>query len=231
MNGESNGESAGPPADFTGGMEDSAEGMNSAGNMDSAEALAALVRRRVESRYRRILFVHRELAKLDGAVPVEGSGSFEDFVFSRIDFSVYKKIDAEEFSLLFDEGLDDYDEPFYRKAFGLNREEVRRTITRSYIRVGPFYVCKNAGPLLLSIMRTLHTSLEFAPLLRGADVNAAASASDEQVRTVAAALDGIVIRHGDGAETRLFTHKTTPGVSLRAVFCPLGKAFTVTLVP
>ncbi|MDR1306504.1 MAG: hypothetical protein LBK74_02885 [Treponema sp.] len=201
----------------------------------AAEALTNTIRQRVESRYRRICFVYRELAKLDAAAQKSGApevsakdkaegnatGSFEDFVFSRIDFSIYKKIDAEEFRLLFDEGLADYEELFFRKAFAMNREQVRETIQASYIRVGPFYVCKGAGPLLLSIMRTLHTSLEFAPLLAGNDaVNA------EQLGLLTAALDGVVIRHDDGMETRLFIKDD----SLYGTFRPMNKAYTLMLV-
>ncbi|MDR1142956.1 MAG: hypothetical protein LBK77_01905 [Spirochaetaceae bacterium] len=201
----------------------------------AAEALINTIRRRIESRYRRICFVHRELAKLDAAAKRSGApgasakdkaegnaaaGSFEDFVFSRIDFSIYKKIDAEEFRLLFDEGLSDYEELFFRKAFAMNRKQVRETIRASYIRVGPFYVCKGAGPLLLSIMRTLHTSLEFAPLLTGND-----AADAEQLGLLRAALDGVVIRHDDGMETRLFIKDN----SLYGTFRPMNKAYTLML--
>jgi hypothetical protein len=202
----------------------------------SVETLTNTIRRRIESRYRRICFVYGELAKLDVAAKGSGApgtsvkdnadgsaaaGSFEDFVFSRIDFSIYKKIDAEEFRLLFDEGLADYEEEFFRKAFAMNREKVRETIESSYIRAGPFYVCKSAGPLLLSIMRTLHTSLEFAPLLSGNDV-----ADAEQLGLLTAALDGVVIRHDDGMETRLFMK----GSSLYGTFRPVNKAYTVMLI-
>ncbi|GHV85502.1 hypothetical protein AGMMS50230_11100 [Spirochaetia bacterium] len=222
--------------------------------MEAAELLAALVRQRIESRYRRIRFVHLELAKLDTAAPIPDPAlisreSFEDFVFSRIDFSIYKKIDTEEFRLLFDEGLNDYSEDFYQNAFKISREEVRRIIGGVYIRVGPFYVCKRTSPLLLSIMRTLHTSLEFVPLIGNADLAGIlpAGKKPEQIRAVAEALDGLVIRHDDGMETKLFVPKeqTTCAAQdgaaqdgaqysnavLRAIFHPLGKAYTVTLIP
>jgi hypothetical protein len=201
----------------------------------SAEALTHRIRQRIESRYRRICFVYRELAKLDSAAKGSGTpeavkdtagvnaaaGSFEDFVFSRIDFSIYKKINAEEFRLLFDAGLADYEELFFRKAFAMNREQVRETIRSSYIKAGSFYVCKSAGPLLLSIMRTLHTSLEFAPLLTGNDV-----ADTEQLGLLTAALDGVVIRHDDGMETRLFIKDN----SLYGTFQPMHKAYTLRLI-
>jgi hypothetical protein len=217
---------------------------NSASGDNSASiALVNTIKRRIESRYRRILFVHKELAKLDAAAKQQKktagisrrandserrfpSGSFEDFVFSRIDFSVYKKIDAEEFRLLFDEGLDDYTEMFYQQNFNMSREETRKVIARSYLRIGPFYLCKKASPLLLSIMRTVHTSLQFAPLL---------DAEGKQLRIMAELLDGVVIRQSDNTETKLFVPAASSGGKngaplLCGTFYPLGKACTITLV-
>ena len=204
--------------------------------MDS-NTLTALIRRRVESRYRRVCHVRRELAKLsehsneDGENKAYG-GSFDDFVFSSIDFSLYNKIEAEEFTLLFDEGLADYDENFYHRAFGTNRDAVRETIFRSYIRAGPFYVCKRANPLILSIMRSVHTSLEFAPLLSPADLN---EDDRNQYPALVAALSGVVIRHNDGMETRLFAPGPNdgafmPGAALCGTFHPEGKAHTMVLI-
>jgi hypothetical protein len=212
---------------------------------DLPETFLAVVRQRIESRYRRILFVHRELAKIDKdcqswaakkAVSKNGGnspktvpgGSFEDFVFNRIDFSVYKKIDAEEFRLLFDEGLADYEEAFYQKNFAMDSAAVRRIIAGAYIKAGLFYLCKTAGPLLLSIMRTLHTSLDFAPLLVAGE-----TADPSQFPKTMELLDGLVIRHQDGMETNLFIQPgTQPGGPpiLRGTFYPLGKPCTVTLI-
>jgi hypothetical protein len=204
-----------------------------------AETVTALIRRRIESRYRRIRFVHQELAKINATLrpgAVYG-GSFEDLVFSTIDFSVYRKIDAEEFSLLFDEGLTDFGETFYQKAFKTDRENIRKTIFRFYLKAGPFYVCRKTNPLILSIMRSLHTSLEFAPLLAADDFAGDSSSQAGQYRAIIAALDGVVIRHDDGMETRLFTRnpktdaKTEEkAAALWGTFHPLGKAHTIPLL-
>ena len=214
---------------------------------DIAETLTPVIRRRIESRYRRILFVHQELIKLDAAAkdrssditrkksppPAAGKSfpveSFEDFVFSRIDFSVYKKIDSSEFTLLFDEGLSDYEEVFYQKTFNKTRGEIHRIINDAYIKTAPFYICKNTTPLLLSIMQTLRSSLEFAPLLTGADV------SGGELQAVVDALDGMVIRHEDGMETKLFAPEETQVIpnhqgKLFGTFYPLGKAYTIPLI-
>ncbi|MDR1929074.1 MAG: hypothetical protein LBQ44_00455 [Treponema sp.] len=211
---------------------------------DRAGDLTALIRRRIESRYRRLCFVQQELAKLDAAASETASpgtetsgtedgapggsgvlpGSFEDFVFARIDFSIYKKIDDGEFRLLFEEGLDDYSGEYLKEAFGMGREEVRDAIAAAYVKIGPFRVCKKAGLTLLSIMRTLHSSLDFAPLFHRGEVS-----GGEQYRALIAALDGVEIRHGDGMTTRLFVPHQ--GSALCGTFHPLGKAHTLTLIP
>jgi hypothetical protein len=210
-----------------------------------AETLIETLNRRLESRYRRIKFVYQELARLntvlqpgDTAAAISGgtarnAESFEDLVFKNIDFSVYKKIEAEEFRLLFDEGLEDYNDDFFEDAFKMSRDEVREIITSAYIKIGPFYVCKKSGPLLLSFMRTLQTSLDFAPILMEKDTE-----SPEQYRALITALDGVVIHHSDGTETKLFVpgegagsaDGTSDRPALSGTFHPLGKAHTIALI-
>ena len=212
----------------------------------NAEELVALVRQRIESRYKRILFVQKELERLNAIAKMNSTAalsdltqqkkqaeSFEDFVFSSINFSLYKKINKDEFTLLFDKGLADYQETFFQKCFRLSREETRKTITESYVKVGPFYLCKKSSPFLLSIMRTLHTSLDFAPLLGSDDI-----ADPDQIKAVAGILNGLVIRHEDETETKLFIPKEEekkPGMQAEPVLCgtfhPLGKAYTIVLIP
>jgi len=201
------------------------------------ENLLAVVNKRIESRYRRLLFVHRELAKLkpvsndSGSVKPKPGESFEDFVFKQIDFSVYKKIDEEEFCLLFDKGLSDYDESFFQKNFAKSRREISRIINDAYVKEGPFYLCKKPGLLLMSIMRTMHSSLDFAPLLDTIDFIA-----KDQLKEAAELLDGALIRHNDGMETKLFIPreqnkgKIPPNSLLCGTFYPLGKACTLSLV-
>jgi hypothetical protein len=197
--------------------------MNGNGEQEgSAEALTTRIGRRLERRYRRLCFVQRELARLDAAEKPEAPGSFEDFVFGQIDFSIYKKIDEEEFCL-FDEGLEDYDEGFFVKAFGMNRKDTGGIIGGAYVKVGNFRVCKKADPLLLSIMRSLHTSLEFVPLFLKEELE-----NEEQYRALIAALDGVEVRHSDGMTTRLFVPKNER--ALCGTFHPLGKAHTITLL-
>ena len=235
----------------------------------NADEIVALVRQRIESRYRRLVFVHEELARLNAMARLEPAAkqktspqqknqtapeelsenhpdpavknsppntlanrSFEDFVFSRINFALYKKINTEEFVLLFDKGLADYEDVFYQKAFSLSREEVQETIKKAYVKAGPVYLCKKTSPLLLSIMRTVHTSLDFAPLLGNDDIP-----DKEQIKAVAGVLDGLVIRHDDGMETKLFIPKEdekNPPIQGQPLLCgtfhPLGKACTIALI-
>jgi len=212
----------------------------------NADDVAVLVRRRIESRYRRLLFVHEELARLNALARMEPAAkqpvkteqpelaarSFEDFVFSRINFSVYKKIDIEEFRLLFIDGLFDYDNSFYQKAFEMDRDEVHKTIGFAYIKAGPFYLCKKMTPLLMSIMRSLHTSLDFAPLLGASEIP-----DKDDLEAAVKILDGFTIRHDDGMETKLFIPKADERNQnmqekplLCGTFYPLGKACTITLM-
>jgi len=201
------------------------------------DALLAIVNKRIESRYRRLLFVHKELAKLGPVMTNSGSAkpipgeSFEDFVFKQIDFSIYKKIHEEEFCLFFDEGLSDYDESFFQKTFMMSRREICCIIRDAYIKESPYYLCKKPGLLLLSIMRTLHSSLDFAPLLDNIDFIA-----KDQLKEAAELLDGVLIRHNDGMETKLFKPNAQnrgnipPNSLLCGTFYPLGKACTLSLV-
>jgi hypothetical protein len=191
------------------------------------EELTDRIRRRMESRYRRLCFVQQELANLDtaaGNLRAAPAESFEDFVFGQIDFSLYRKIEEEEFRLLFDEGLEDFSEGFYVKAFGMGREDVRKTINGAYLKIGPYRACKKAGPLILSIMRTLHASLEFAPLFCREELE-----DEKQYRGLIAALDGVEIRHHDGMITQLFAPGDGTG-ALCGTFHPQGKAYTIPLV-
>ncbi|MDR3167657.1 MAG: hypothetical protein LBT93_06915, partial [Treponema sp.] len=128
---------------------------------------------RLERRYRRIRFVQEELGKLDFSQARPGT-AFEDFIFSRIDFSVYDKIDERTFHLLYETGPDDYGDAFFEKNFSRSRGEIGDIIHRSYKKIGPLYYMlrgkTSPSPLLLSIMRTLQSSLEFRPLLSREEV-------------------------------------------------------------
>jgi hypothetical protein len=198
-----------------------------AGNAGSVPG--GIITGRLESRYLRIRFVQEELGRLDFTQAKPGT-AFEDFIFSRIDFSVYDKIDEKTFSLLYEKGPDDYGDLFFEKNFKRSRPETGDIIRRSYKKIGPFYYrLRGKGPfnpLLLSIMRTLQTSLEFRPLLSREEVLNECTClirflRQEQAgpgkessfylaqsfgtlfRYIVTSLDQAVLIHDDGMETRL----------------------------
>ncbi|MDR2102176.1 MAG: hypothetical protein LBP43_06365 [Treponema sp.] len=202
------------------------------------DAPEGIITGRLERRYLRIRFVQEELGKLDFTQAGPGT-AFEDFIFSRIDFSVYNKIDEKTFRLLYETGPDDYGDAFFEKNFRRSRGEIGDIIRRSYKKIGPFYYMLRRkappNPLLLSIMRTLQSSLEFLPLLsreevlnectglirflsdragRGGAANPIlgkeaffylAQSFGALFRCILLSLDQVTLIHDDGMETRLFT--------------------------
>ncbi|MDR3139477.1 MAG: hypothetical protein LBT95_07360 [Treponema sp.] len=135
------------------------------------ETPGGIVSSRLESRYLRIRCVQEELSGLDFNLIKPGM-VFEDFIFSRIDFSIYNKIEEQTFCLLYDRGLDDYEDAFFEKNFKRNRSEIGDIIRRNYKKIGPLYynLRGQGNPLLLAIMRTLRISLDFCPLLNREEV-------------------------------------------------------------
>jgi hypothetical protein len=123
-----------------------------------------LILRRLDRRYARVCVVHAELGKLDFKKAKAGTG-LEDMVFAQTDFGWYQKISREDFNTFFDEGLDDFADSFYKKNCMMDRGAVRKAIFHSYRPEGEYYYCAAVNPLLLGIMRTLHTSLDFASLI------------------------------------------------------------------
>jgi hypothetical protein len=89
-------------------------------------------------------------------------------------------------------------------------------------------------------MRSIHTSLEFGPLLGPDDFAGNSGKRIGQRETIIAALNGVVIRHDDGMETRLFTRpetasaapspKEAKSLTLWGTFHPMGKAHTILLL-
>jgi hypothetical protein len=129
---------------------------------------------RLDRRYLRIRAVQDELGKLNFEKAKPGA-ALDDFVFEQTDFSMYKKIGAEEFSLFSaGAGIDDFDDGFYTGSFGMDREKTEAVISSAYRRIGAFYyINKEAhlrNPLLMAAMRTLHTSLAFRPLVTGEEL-------------------------------------------------------------
>jgi hypothetical protein len=226
----------------------------SAGSAAGAKP-CGILQKRLDRRYARICVVHSELNKLNFKNAKPGTG-FDDFVFQQTDFDFYKQISAENFELFYVEGLDDYGESFYKKNFMMDKEKLKTLISRSYSPAENFYVCKTlngaVNPLLLGIVRTLHTSLEFLPLIGSEELQAESavlirflqshSAIDGETAAnlgagfpvlfggLLRALDGVVVTHLDTMKTTL-TVKTENGKpALYGTFRPENKAFTIPLV-
>jgi hypothetical protein len=211
------------------------------------------VRRGLNRRYLRVRFVQSELERLDFKKAGPGV-RFNDFVFDQIDFSAYKKIPAEEYSLYSREGLEDFEPPFFTRNFRLSREKTLALISGAYTRAEGFYCIRQEkmlfNPLLMSILRTLQTSLEFAPLFTGEAVrdecramfhllrpgeaeNGAAflreDGPDRLFASLLRALHGASMIHPDGMKTNLSALQEENALFLRGAFHPQGKAYTITL--
>jgi hypothetical protein len=219
-----------------------------------------MIRTGLESRYRRIRFVYQELKNLDFKQAKPGV-LFDDFVFEQTDFEIYKKIPKEDFYLLYDAGLEDFDDKFYKKKFGINRNAARTIISQMYRQDDSSYYCKEEkilrNPLLISIMRTLHTSLEFAPLIERKELLKEctglirflltqsdmgkdmffymAQGFNELFYLLLCTLHNVTVVQSDGMSTTLFTASAggaaASAFTLWGTFRPLNKAHTIPLVP
>ena len=217
---------------------------------------------RLNRRYLRIRAVQDELGKLDFEKAKPGA-ALDDFVFEQTDFSMYKKIGAEDFSL-FSAGLEDYDDDFYAGSFRMDREKTGTLINSEYRRIGAFYYINQEkhlhNPLLMAVMRTLHTSLAFRPLVTEEELKAefagvvrylaAKKVIEEKIFFPAVQnfnavycdllklLDGSAVIHGDGMITNLevepLTDAASPGTekifALKGIFHPRNKAYTMRLI-
>jgi hypothetical protein len=219
-----------------------------------------VVRERLERRYIRIRFVQEELGRLDFRDARPGAG-FEDCVFARTDFSIYKRLDPETFSLFSAAGLADYGESFFESAFHLNRKAVGTIIAGAYWKIDSCHVIRNEkllrNPLFLSIMRSIHTSQAFAPLIEKGELLRECSALirlpkdkpadparemsrltrgfDLVFAALLKALHGVTALQEDGTQTELsaLTGQHTKGKGketlLRGTFYPHNKACTIPL--
>ena len=212
-----------------------------------------LIKRRIDRRYRRLCRVQEELGRLDfkKAAPHKSPGTaLEDFVFSQIDFSRYMKMDEQDFEQLFPEGLTDFDEVFLQKSFGCGKTEIQSLITASYKKTDGTYRIQTGDPgkepLILSVMRTLETSLETLPLFTAGEteeelkslLNFVEGSGEKSRRRIpgmerlfpllVSGLDNALIPHGDGMTTKLFI---SPRGDLSGTFRPGNKPWTIVLIP
>jgi hypothetical protein len=209
-----------------------------------------ILQRRLDRRYARICVVYRELGKLDFNKATPGTG-LEDMVFAQTDFDGYRKISREDFNAFFDEGLEDFTDSFYKYNLMMDREAVRRAISLRYKSEGDYYSCAGENPLLLGIMRSLHTALDFAPLLRAEEaleetallirflqsqsaleedaLSALTQNRDLLFSALLRSLDGARATHPDGNATTLFVREGPDPPVLYGTFLPQNKPHTIRL--
>ncbi|MCL2381282.1 MAG: hypothetical protein FWC64_06775 [Treponema sp.] len=194
------------------------------------------LRGRMERRYARLCRVADELGRLDLKKAAPG-GSLEDYVFSRIDFSRYRSIAGTDFEGFFLEGLGDFTGSFFETNFRIGREDIQSAIKTCYQKTEGEYRLLRENPLILSVMRTLETSLEAAPLFTAEEITGElrAVAGDGPLPGVTRlyplavfSLDNAVFTHSDGMATRLFI---SPGGDLSGTFRPANKPWTQVLIP
>jgi len=198
------------------------------------------VKKRINRLYMRLCRLQEELGKLDlkKAKPNVALGlSLEDFIFSNIDFSRYREINENYFTTLFSEGLADFGEDFLRKNLNRGKNEVKTLIEQSYKKVEGFYKIEKESPLILSIMRTLETSLETLPLLSLEEITqeldripAKYGGRENQEKLyslLVTSLDGVIITHNDGMTTKLFISASG---ELSGTFRPADKPWTIALI-
>ena len=213
-----------------------------AGRSRAEGKTAGIIKRRINRCYLRLCRIQEELGQLDlkKAVPGVSPGTtLEDYVFSQINFSRYREIDEKYFETLVPEGLTDFNEAFLHKAFGMGRREIQSTIEESYIHSDRQYRLRRDNPLILSIMRTLESSLENLPLFGGREIqkeletlvahtgSGSIQCTELFYRFLVYSLDEVLITHDDGMTTKLFI---SPQGDLSGTFRPGNKPWTRILI-
>ena len=195
--------------------------------------------RRIDRRYARLCRVQEELSRLDLKKAPPGL-SPEDYIFSRIDFSRYREIKEKDFDMFFIEGLTDFEESFLKNNLGIDKSEIKTAITGSYENKDGMYKIKRDNPLILSIMRTLETSLENSPLFSANEIReekekllefaeiGRLQVLDLLYPFLVQSLDNVQITHDDGMTTKLFI---SPEGELAGTFRPGNKPWTLVLIP
>ena len=221
-------------------------------DLQKKDSAAGILIHRVDRYYYRLCRMQEELGRLDFKKAAPGA-SPEDYVFSQINFSRYREVHEKDFEGFFLEGISDFDEAFFKENFSLAAEDVKLLIQRSYKKTDGQYNILRENSLILSVMRSLETSLESRPLLGAAEidlelknlldfVNGANRSLEKEQRSPGAgflyserlysllvlSLDNINITHDDGAKTTLFISDEG---KLCGTFRPGNKPWTRVLIP
>ena len=209
----------------------------------AADKNSGILGKRLERIYLRLCRLQEELSRLDFK-KAESGVSAEDFIFSQIDFSRYREMDASYFEALFPEGPEDFDEVFWKKTVGPGREAVIAMVKESYKKNGGFYKIQKENNVILSIMRCLETSLESMDLFTieeiAGEMKILLDIDDSKKNTkefiseteklyclLVLSLEGAVITHKDGMKTKLFVSGEG---KLSGIFRPANKPWTRVLI-
>jgi len=209
--------------------------------VNAEKAAAGPVKKRINRQYYRLCRLQEELGRLDlkKAKPSVSLGfNVEDYIFSNIDFSRYKEINENYFVKLFTEGVEDFPDAFFWINFKRRRDDIKELIDRNYKKTEGVYRAVKESPLLLSLMRTLETSLETVPPFSLSEIMEelgripAKYGGKENKKKIfgllVSSLDGVVITHDDGMATKLFI---TDSGDLAGTFRPADKPWTLILIP
>jgi hypothetical protein len=205
-----------------------------------------IVTKNIDRRYRRIAFVQQSLEKINFS-KAKPDSKFEDFIFAQSDFSIYEKIDAETFQCFYIDGLDDLSDDFFTRILSRNKSEIQNIISARFKLVDGFYV-SDGNPFLISILRSIHTSLDFAPfpnqnqcyselekLLEFLQKNVnlpdrffqyLAQEEDDLFCALLGLFDKTEIMHRDGMKSRFVFGEENGNAALFIVYHPHGKAYT-----
>ena len=209
--------------------------------LNEERAATGPVTKRIYRQYYRLCRLQEELGQLDlkKAKPSVSLGfNVEDYIFSNINFSRYKEINETYFVKLFAEGLEDFPDAFFWINFKQRRDDIKDLIERNYQKTEGIYKVKKESPLLLSVMRTLETSLEtelpfsLGEIMEELGRIPAKYGGMENKKKIfwllVSSLDGVIITHDDGMTTKLFI---TESGDLAGTFRPADKPWTLILIP
>ena len=216
--------------------------------------------RKIDRHYKRLCRVQEELNQLNkNQTKPDKNSSFEDFVFSKINFSRYKIISVEDFNSLIPDAFMDFSEALFEKNFfhgegsgeipildegNFYRQKLLNLVEKSYEKNAGNYILKTETPLIISLMRTLDTSLENSDLFGMNDIERELFnlerisgeslpldiGMEELFCQLVSSLDGLNITHNDGMKTKLFINRREDGWDLSATFMPGNKAWTRKLI-
>ena len=197
-----------------------------------------LIEKRIDRHYKRLCRVQEELENLNARKnAAKNDTSFKDFAFSNTDFTPYKKMPIKQYEMLIPEALGDFKEEFLRGNFGMGRKDLHIFLENKYVKQDDHYILKEDNPLVISIMRSLDTSLDNADLFSFGEIESELSLlssfievpeTKELFPLLVSCLDKLTISHSDGQKTKLFIQSPD---ELRAVFMPGSKAWTRVLIP